>query len=135
MPTIQPGHWRWACRWALGERACWVCRACARLGVLGVGAAGARACRASGHVAGRATDVGARGRRVAGARLGGLGAGRRRAGLARQGQAACAALAGRARAWARLVCWLGQLGARALDLIFKPVFRLGIFPESPNEHC
>ena len=29
----------------------------------------------------------------------------------------------------------GPVGARALDLIFKPVFRLGIFPESPNEHC
>ena len=23
----------------------------------------------------------------------------------------------------------------ALDLIFKPVFRLGIFPELVNEHC
>ena len=37
----------------------------------------------------------------------------------------------------------GGMGARAgqdcalgaLDLIFKPVFLLGIFPESVNEHC
>ena len=34
---------RTARRWALGERACWACRACARLGVLGTGAAGAGA--------------------------------------------------------------------------------------------
>ena len=39
--------------------------------------------------------------------------------------------------------WARGLGARAgqdsalsaLDLIFKPVFRLGIFRESLNEHC
>ena len=39
--------------------------------------------------------------------------------------------------------WARGLGARAgqdcalgaLDLIFKPVFRLSIFPESVNEHC
>ena len=93
----------WAC-WALGRQA---------LGRAGrAGARQALACRRAGQAA-------------AGARLGGraLGAGRTgrwalRAGLARQGQAACAVLAGRARA-----------------LIFKPVFRLGIFPESPNEHC
>ena len=31
---------------------------------------------------------------------------------------------------------LGQLGARAPGLVFNPVFfRLGIFPESLNEHC
>ena len=30
---------------------------------------------------------------------------------------------------------LGQLGARAPGLVFNLVFRLGIFPESPNEHC
>ena len=48
---------RWACRWALGERACWACRAHARLGVLGAGAAGAGAADAG------AAGVGARGRR------------------------------------------------------------------------
>ena len=113
----------------------------------GAGHAGGRAgagstggSSAGGRAAGRAAGVGARGRQQAG-RTGdrrwadwALGASAR-AGLARQGQAACAALAGRARAWTRLVCWLGPLGAHALDLIFKPVFRLGIFPESPNEHC
>ena len=30
---------------------------------------------------------------------------------------------------------LGQLGARAPGLVFNLVFRLGIFPESLNEHC
>ena len=30
---------------------------------------------------------------------------------------------------------LGQLGARAPASVFNLVFRLGIFPESPNEHC
>ena len=30
---------------------------------------------------------------------------------------------------------LGQLGASAPGLVFNPVFRLGIFPESLNEHC
>ena len=30
---------------------------------------------------------------------------------------------------------LGQLGARAPGLVFSLVFRLGIFPESLNEHC
>ena len=30
---------------------------------------------------------------------------------------------------------LGQLGACAPDLVFNLVFRLGIFPESLNEHC
>ena len=28
-----------------------------------------------------------------------------------------------------------SFGARAPGLVFNPVFRLGIFPESPNEHC
>ena len=30
---------------------------------------------------------------------------------------------------------LRQLGARAPGLVFNLVFRLGIFPESLNEHC
>ena len=162
MPTIQQGHGRWAGvgraggRWAsvrarrAGRARGWPCWALGRrdgrrwgAGAAGAGAPGQQARKASGRaerwrVRGRESSRhGRAGQAVAGARLGGraLGAGRRRAGLARQGQAACAALAGRARAWAHLVCWLGQLGARALDLIFKPVFRLGIFPESPNEHC
>ena len=42
-------------------------------------------------------------------------------------------------AWA-LSAWPGRAGWQdsalgALDLIFNPVFRLGIFPESLNEHC
>ena len=45
-----------------------------------------------------------------------------RAGHGRHGRAACAHR-------------LGQLGARAPDLVFNLVFRLGIFPESLNEHC
>ena len=121
----------------------------ARLGVLGLGRQalgswggrrwGAQGERARGALASArqvkrhalARGAGGSGRAAGrtGARRWALGAGAR----------ACAAGAGSVRGIGRqgacLVCWLGQLGARALDLIFKPVFRLGIFPESPNEHC
>ena len=45
---------------------------------------------------------------------------------------ACARLGVPVRTWA---CLLGLLGACASGLVFNLVFRLGIFPESPNEHC
>ena len=71
-------------------------------------AAGARG-RASGRAAGRAGAL--------------LGARCARGTAGRQhGRAACAHR-------------LGQLGARALGLVFSSVFRLSIFPESQNEHC
>ena len=71
-------------------------------------AAGARG-RASGRAAGRA-----------GALLG----------------ARCArGMAGRQHGRAACAHRLGQLGARALGLVFSSVFRLSIFPESQNEHC
>ena len=103
---------------------------------------GERACgRASGRAAGRAAGLGARARGAGGSgRSAGRTGARRWAdwAMGEQARGACAAGAGSVRGigrqGARLVCWLGQLGARALDLIFKPVFGLGIFPESPNEH-
>ena len=43
--------------------------------------------------------------------------------------------AGRQHGRAACAHRLGQLGARAPGLVFSLVFRLGIFPESLNEHC
>ena len=122
----------------------------------GVQGAGARGWRADGR-AGRAGA--GRGRRralqVAGARR--RWGGRRAAGRAgaRQGERArgraseraagragvrlgarCArGTAGRQHGRAAYAHRLGQLGARAPGLVFSLVFRLGIFPESLNEHC
>ena len=39
------------------------------------------------------------------------------------------------RACARLGAGWASFGARAPGLVFNLVFRLGIFPESLNEHC
>ena len=75
-------------------------------------ARGARAGTVRGAQHKRATDAGARGWAH-----GALGA--RPAGW--HGRTACAHR-------------LGQLGGRAPDLVFNLVFRLGIFPESLNEH-
>ena len=74
---------------------------------------------ARGHGAGRGRRAGGSTGRAAGwaqAR------GTRQAGAGWHGRAACAHR-------------LGQLGARAPGLVFNLVFRLGIFPKSPNEHC
>ena len=60
---------------------------------------------------------------------GGMGAGQALG--ARQGRWARGRGAGRAACAHGLV----QLGARAPGLVFNLVFRLGIFPESPNDHC
>ena len=70
--------------------------------------------RAGGRKGGRGRQAPRRARQGRGSRRGahGLGAGR----------AAC-------------VHGLDQLGARAPGLVFNLVFRLRIFPESPNEHC
>ena len=93
--------------------------------------------RGAGRVGGRAGVPQARGRtsgRVVGRGRGaagergarGRGAGRARPGRWLRGLGVgCAACAHR----------LGQLGARALGLVFNRLIRLGIFPESPNEHC
>ena len=72
------------------------------------GAVGAQACEAGGgrHAGRGAQARGARGVQVRGRQAWALGA--------RAGQG----------------CALG-----ALRLVFNPVFRLGIFPESLNEHC
>ena len=122
---LQYSHY--TCDTALGERACWACRARARLGVLGAGAAGAGARRASGckerwRARGRASG------RRAGERQARWARGARRARQARWARGAWQGAAAGARAGQD--CALG-----ALDLIFKPVFRLSIFPESINEHC
>ena len=74
-------------------------------------------------------QAGARGGRTRGARSrqGGRRAGRWGVRSERDtsaGRAACAHRLGQ----------LGQLGARAPGLVFNLVFRLGIFPESLNEH-
>ena len=98
VPTIQQGHGRWVRKWALGERACWVCRARARLGVLGAEAAEARR-RAARH--GRAESWRAHGRASGRAGVGGSDARG-----ARQAQAGARGAAGWA-ACARLVCAAG----------------------------
>ena len=103
------------------------------------GARGAhkRACvgRTGRHSAGRvAGGAGAQHKRSAGsgvrgaARRGGAGArdlAHRHSGHGRLGGTGRAASAHR----------VGQLGANAPGLVFNLVFRLGIFPESLNEHC
>ena len=114
---------RWACRWALGERECWACRACARLGA---GAAGAQGARSAGRREQGERQAWARG-------AGGSGRVARRTGARRWADWALGAgargLRGRGRQRARH--WqagrapgvlAGPVGARALDLIFKPVF-------------
>ena len=79
-----------------------------------------------------------------GAGLGGLRAGRAgRAGSmrgsgrqgARLGARSTQGTAGWQHGRAACAHGLGQLGARAPGLVFSLVFRLGIFPESLNEHC
>ena len=106
----------------------------ARAGALGV--------QALGKQAGTRADARARGALAAGGRQQALAA-RACGGWALAGQAAGArgrgATAGAGRtAWALgAACahGLGQLGARAPGLVSNLVFRLGIFPESPNGHC
>ena len=93
-------------------------------------AGGARARQASGSSAGARrrsgrASAGARGRRAAGARG---TAGR----CSRRGRPRGA---GPGRGWALGVRAGQDCALGALDLIFKPVFRLSIFPESVNEHC
>ena len=109
---------RWACRWALGERACW---ACARLGVLGAGAAGAGAAGAQGErgaerwwASGRASGRRGRARQAAaGARLGGRALGAGQTGLWAQVRGACAAGAGSVRGFGRQGPRLGAPGVLA----------------------
>ena len=119
VPTIQQGHGCWACRWALGERACWACRARARLGVLGAGAAGAGARRASGSAErwparGRASGRrGRAGQAAAGARLGGRALGAGRTGRWAQARGACVAGAGSVHDIGRQGARLGAPGALA----------------------
>ena len=105
----------------------------------------------SGRVGGRELGAGAGARRQAGARQGerargalgraerwrarGRAAGREGAQLgARCARGTAGRQHGRA-ACAHRLGQLGQLGARAPGLVFSLVFRLGIFPESLNEHC
>ena len=82
----------------------------------------------------RALGAAGMGARSVGESARGAGAGRRaagrpgRAGRAQQGRGRHAAWALGARAGQE--CALG-----APDLIFKPIVRLGIFPELVNEHC
>ena len=82
-----------------------------------------------------------RGRWGAGGRRQAAGAGStsvRALGAHGAGGSGRAAGCGRARQGAgRGTCarGLGQLGAPAPGLVSNLVFRLGIFPESPNEHC
>ena len=122
-----------------------------RLGRAWTGAQGARVWQASGSGAGvrrRSGRAGA-GARAAGERQArgarGREAGARgTAGSALRCPARGLGVAGRgARGLGLAGRWARGLGARvgqdcalgALDLIFKPVFRLSIFPESVNEHC
>ena len=123
---------RWACwRWALGVLALGVL-------VLGVGRAGAgRAGRQRGALgvdgwAGRvhAGSGTARALQITGAR----GAGAERAAGGAQELGARGAR-GRRAAWALGVRAGNGCALGALRLVFNPVFRLGIFPESLNEHC
>ena len=116
---------RWAAGW--GVRG-WArsARTGARGGQASDSGAGAR--RRSGRA-----GAGARGARASGRREG--RAGERQARGARDARQGAAAGAGRA-AWAWLGARAGQdCALGALDLIFKPVFRLSIFSESVNEHC
>ena len=108
VPTIQQGHGRWACRWALGERACWACRARARLGA-----------QALGRWGGRRWGAGARGRgALAGARARGAGGSGRAAGRTgarrwadwAQARGACAVGAGSVRGIGRQGARLGAPG-------------------------
>ena len=100
---------------------------------LGVGAsaraAGGRGAQALGRAAGR---TGARQGERARGRASGRAAGR--AGV-RLGAQCARGTAGRQHGRAACAHRLGQLGARAPGLVFSLVFRLDIFPESPNEHC
>ena len=143
----------WARRWALGERACWVCRASVRVGGAGRARGWALGRQALGRAGsgkhGRAERhdmaYGTRrqlGRRAHGraqqarARQGAAGARTRdgRVGVrGRRRQGRAGRPAGRpVRAWC---AQLGQVGCFAApDSVFGLV-RLGIFPESPNEHC
>ena len=100
----------------------------------------AREWKVSGSSARRAGRAGVLQARVARSAQAGerqaCGAGRR----AGRGRAQQQARAREAWAWlgaGRATCahGLGQLGARAPGLVFSLVFRLGIFPESLNEHC
>ena len=88
----------------------------------------------------RQGERGVRGRRTLGrrARAGelqlGAGAGGRQQELARAERSGQSWLGGRRTAWA-LSARAGQdCALGALRLVFNPVFRLGIFPESLNEH-
>ena len=103
---------------------------------LGVGAsaraAGGRGAQALGRATGRA---GARqGERARGRASGRAGRAAGRAGV-RLGAQCARGTAGRQHGRAACAHRLGQLGARAPGLVFSLVFRLDIFPESPNEHC
>ena len=124
---------------ALGRRrACWGVRG--RAGgswaqqALGAGRAGAL--QASGRAAGARGERQARQGVAAGAGARGAGlAGRHALGAGRVAWAR--GLGARPRRWALgLGAWAGQdCALGALDLIFNPIFRLGIFPDSVNEHC
>ena len=109
----------------------WAGRAGAGLGTRALG----RACRRWAGVqagAGHGQTCGARSRRAC--RQGGRHAGRWRDNKRTGERGARGTGVGRA-ACAHRLGQLGQLGARALGLVFNLVFRLGIFPESLNEHC
>ena len=85
----------------------------------------------AGCSGGRRRTLGAGRAEALGVQALGAQAGRRRA-----GQAAGAGARGLGTGRAACAHRLGQLGARAPGLVFNPVFfRLGIFPESLNEHC
>ena len=86
-----------------------------------------------GRVGDRRGCAAGRGRR-AGGRAGAQGA-RARGGGARQGRGSRSGAHGLGAGRAACAHGLGQLGTRAPDSVFNLVFRLGIFPESPNEHC
>ena len=145
-------------------RRCWACRALGwqALGVLALGAQARSVGHARGrrlsarwerHDMGARAGVGNAGRgRRAGGRAGALqGAGRaggRRAGGRRAGGRHSSVWGPRGRgttagmgrtAWALgarpVRTWACQLGARALGLVFRTGFRLGIFLESLNEYC
>ena len=101
---------RWACRWALGERVCWTCRARARLGVLGAGAAGAGALGRQALRRWGDRRWGAQGERARGA-LAGARQGERRAwGRGAGGSGRAAGRTG-AKRW---VDWALGAGARGL---------------------
>ena len=96
-----------------------------------------------GAQAGTWADASARGAQAAGSRRrrhGRASAGRARARMAggrgaRQGRGSRRGAHGLGAGRAACAHRLGQLGAHAPGLVSNLVFRLGIFPESPNEHC